>query len=60
MKFCALLHFQGEKFSLVLVIGLSNEEWRCSEAMSSAGTIVDLMVEELLDMVNGEEMFMVH
>jgi len=49
-----------EKFSLVLLISLSHKERRSSETTSSAGASVYLMVEEFLDVVDGEEMFTIH
>jgi hypothetical protein len=51
---------RGEEFGFVFLISLSHEEWRSAEAPSSASTTVDLVVEELLDVFDGKEMFTVH
>ena len=38
---------------------VGGEEWRCAEGTATIGT-VDLVVEETLDVIDGEEMLAIH
>ena len=49
-----------EELSLEPLIGLRDEEGWCSETAATILTSVDLVVQQLLDMVNGQQMLAVH
>jgi len=50
----------GEEFSLGFLVSLGHEERRWTEAPPAFGTGVNLVVEQVLDMVDGQQVFTVH
>src|SRR5580765_2428850 len=51
---------RGEEFGHIFLIGLGHEERRRIEGTPPIDTSINLMIEKLLDVVDGEKVFTVH
>jgi len=51
---------RGEELAFEGLVALANEERGGAQASATSSTCIDLVVEQFLDVIDGEEMFPVH